>query len=127
MAGSRAHAIGSVATGTNILRHDELAPLTDRETGISFLVTTRSKEKPEMIPTMSLVFGGAPATASIPASGLEPVFFAVIALLTFAATRLAYAAWSAKRPSPPASGGRSSPRLVRPLPRLNQPSWSDAV
>lgn len=80
-----------------------------------------------MIPTMSLVFGGAPATASIPASGLEPVFYAVVALLAFAAARLAYAAWATRRPSPPASGGRSSLRLVRPLPRLNQPSWSDAL
>lgn len=79
-----------------------------------------------MIPTMSLVFGGAPATAGIPASGLEPVFFAVVALLTLAVARLAYAAWSGRRPTPPASG-RSSLRLVRPLPRLNKPSWSEAV
>ena len=68
-----------------------------------------------MIPTVSLVFGGAPMTAGLPASGLEPVFWAMVVLLTFAAARVAHAAWTSARPNPPAAKGSSRLRVVEPL------------
>jgi len=73
-----------------------------------------------MIPTMSLVFGGAPATAGIPALGLEPVLWLVTALVATAAARIAHAAWRGAPPAPPRPKRTPQLRVLRPLNVLAQ-------